>query len=317
MVSIGWSQWAVPAGLDEHRVWLGDHLAADPLGDVRAAYEQLLREVGAQAVRHEVLVTVTLAVGRVGRRRGAQDRLSMAVETLVSEMRLFSQRLEGSDLLVSAMLSPSEWARAMRVRLDPPAQLVIDGRARSLGQAAGGLSPDNAGPQATESTWTAWRADGSWHRAMRVTEWPRIDVGAGWLSDLLLYAGSVRTLAVVLEPVPRSKSQRSIVRDAAKVESDAAHRAEKGFRVGAHHRRARQAVEEREEELVAGYSEFVYAGLVCVTSDTLDDLDAATDEVSQIAASLGVEVRPLHGRHDLAMVATLPVARGVVPKEWI
>jgi hypothetical protein len=36
-----------------------------------------------------------------------------------------------------------------------------------------------------------------------------------------------------------------------------------------------------------------------------------------VAASLGVEVRPLHGRHDVAMVATLPVARGVVPKEWV
>ncbi len=150
-----------------------------------------------------------------------------------------------------------------------------------------------------------------------MTEWPRIDVEATWLSDLMLYAGSVRTMAIILEPVARSKSQRSIVRDAAKIESDAAHRAEKGFRVGAKHRRAKQAVEEREEELVAGYGEFVYAGLLCVTAPTLAELDNATDEVSQVAASLGVEVRPLHGRHDAAMVATLPVARGVVPKEWV
>ncbi len=66
----------------------------------------------------------------------------------------------------------------------------------------------------------------------------------GVAGDLMLYAGSVRTISVFFEPIARSKSQRSIVRDAAKIETDAAHRAEKGFRVGAHHRRAAHAVQE-------------------------------------------------------------------------
>ena len=163
----------------------------------------------------------------------------------------------------------------------------------------------------------AWQTDGAWHRALYVSDWPRLDVHATWLRDLMLYAGSVRTVAVFFEPIPRSKSQRSIVRDAAKIESDAAHRAEKGFRVGAHHRRARQAAEEREEELVAGYGEFSYAGVVTVTAQDLDELERATSDVIQVAASIGLDVRPLHGRHDLAVAATLPIARGVVPKEWM
>jgi len=317
VVSVRWSQWAAPAGLDEHRAWVGEHLAAEPLTDVRAAYEALLREAGSQATRHEVLVTVTVAVGKVRRRNDSTDRVSNAAESLLGEMRLFAQRLEGAGLIVSGVLTPSEWARAMRLRLDPASRLVLDGRLRSLGDSAGGANPATAGPSVAVTEWNAWHTDGSWHRALHVTEWPRIDVGATWLSDLMLYAGSVRTMAVILEPVARSKSQRSIVRDAAKIESDAAHRAEKGFRVGAKHRRAKQAVEEREEELVAGYGEFVYAGLLCVTAPTLAELDDATEEVSQVAASLGVEVRPLHGRHDIAMVATLPIARGVVPKEWV
>ena len=77
---------------------------------------------------------------------------------------------------------------------------------------------------------------------------------------------------------------------------------------------AARAVEEREEELVAGYGEFFYAGIVCVTAPTLPDLEAATEEVSQVAASVGLEVRPLHGRHDQAVAATLPIARGLAPK---
>lgn len=317
VVSIVWAQWSAPAGLDEHRGWLAEQLAADPLDDVRAAYERLLREAGSQVARYEVLVTVTIATGRVRAKRGVDDRTKAAVETLLAEIRLFGQRLEGAGLIVSAVLSPAQWARAMRLRLDPSERLALDGRARSFGEAAGGASPANACPTSTEMTWTAWRTDGAWHRALRVSEWPRIDVSATWLSDLMLYAGCVRTLAVVLEPVPRSKSQRSILRDAAKIESDATHRAEKGFRVGAQHRRARQAVEEREEELVAGYAEFVYAGILAVCAPTIDELDDATAEVAQIAASLGLEVRPLHGRHDAAVAATLPIARGVVPKEWM
>lgn len=152
---------------------------------------------------------------------------------------------------------------------------------------------------------------------MYVADWPRLDVAAAWMADLMLYAGSVRTISVFFGPIARSKSQRSIVRDAAKIESDAAHRTEKGFRVGAHHRRAARAVEEREEELVAGYGEFSYAGLVTITTTSLDELDAVTAEVSQVAASVGLELRPLHGRHDYAMAATLPIARGLVPKEWL
>ena len=91
----------------------------------------------------------------------------------------------------------------------------------------------------------------------------------------MLYNGAVRTVSVFFEPVPRSKSQRSITRDAAKIESDAQQRAEKGFRVGAHHRRAAQAVEEREEELVAGYGEYFYAGVVCVSAASLTELETA------------------------------------------
>ena len=178
-------------------------------------------------------------------------------------------------------------------------------------------SPSNAGPLAAESTWGSWHTDGAWHRALYVSDWPRLDVHANWLRDLMLYAGSVRTVTVLFEPIARSKSQRSILRDAAKIESDAAHRAEKGFRVGAHHRRARQAVEEREEELVAGYGEFSYAGIVTVTAPEFDDLERATSDVIQVAASIGLDVRPLHGRHDLAVAATLPIARGVVAKEWM
>jgi len=103
VVSIRWSEWAAPAGLEEHRRWLRDHLDDNPLHDVRQAYEQLLNEAGSRSTRHEVLVTVTIQSGKVkvGRRHKG-DRVKAAIELLLSEMKLFAQRLEGSGLLVSA-----------------------------------------------------------------------------------------------------------------------------------------------------------------------------------------------------------------------
>ena len=320
VVSIRWSEWAAPSGLDEHRRWVAEQMSADPLVDVKQAYEQLLVEAGSQATRHETLVTVTINAGKVssrkaGRGKAGEDPVRAAVDVLLTEMRLFTQRLEGADLTVSLPLSPAEWSRAMRLRLDPSSRAALDGRTRSLGEAAGACAPDNAAPLAAKSNWTSWQTDGAWHRALYVSDWPRLDVPAAWMQDLMLYNGAVRTVSVFFEPIPRSKSQRQITRDAAKISGDAEHRAEKGFRVGAHHRRAARAVEEREEELVAGYGEFSYAGVVTVTAGSEAELDDATDEVTQVAASVGLELRPLHGRHDKAVCATLPIARGLVPKD--
>ena len=315
-MSIRWSEWAASAGLEEHRSWLREHLDTNPLDDVRTAYERLLAESGSKATRHEVLVTVTIAAGRVkvGQRHDG-NRMQATVELLLSEMRLFAQRLEGAGLVVSAPLGPGEWARVMRLRLDPSCRARLDGRSRSLADSAGDVSVANALPAAVESA-----VDGVAHRRLVAPSPLRCRMAAARCSGRVderphaLQRCCPHRLCVLRTGTPVSFPQRSVTRDAAKLESDAEQRTQKGFRVGAHHRRAARAVEEREEELVAGYGEFFYAGIVCVTASTLADLEAATEEVSQVAASVGLEVRPLHGRHDQAVAATLPLARGLAPK---
>jgi hypothetical protein len=318
VVSIRWTEWAAPAGLDEHRHWVNQHLADNPLDNVRTAYERLLQTATTTATRHETLVTITINPGRIPRRRRNQhDQTRAAVDALLTEIRLLTQRLEAADLTVSPPLIPAEWARAIRLRLDPTSRTTLDTRAQTLGDTAGAVDPANATPLAAVAHWTAWQTDNMWHRALYVSEWPRLDVGGPWLGELMVYNGAVRSVTVFFEPVPRSRSRRAITRDAAKIHSDAEHRAEKGFRIGAQHRRAARAVEEREEELVAGYGELAYAGIVTITAPSEDDLDDATDEITQVAASVGIELRPLHGRHDHAVCTALPIARGLTPTQHL
>ncbi|MPZ28462.1 MAG: hypothetical protein GEV12_19145 [Micromonosporaceae bacterium] len=315
VVSIRWSLWSAPSGMRQQETYLAEHLAAEPAAQAREAYEQLLAAAGPLSTTHEVLVTLSVAGGRVRASREQRgDRRRAAVETLLGELLLFSRRLEAAGLVVSAPLSPGELARAVRVRFDPACAAVLDGQGRSLGDRAGVVSWRNAGPLAAESAWTHWRVDGSVHRSFFVARWPLLEVPVDWLGQLLLHTRAVRTVTVGYEPVGRAASQRRVIREAAKLAGDADHRASKGFRVGARHRRAATAVGEREEELVAGFGELGYAGLVTVTAGDLEELRRGCEEAVQTAASCGVELRPLDGRHDQAAAAALPLARGLAPR---
>ncbi len=316
VASIRWSEWAAPAGLEEHRRWIDEHRTANPLKSIRESYEALLREGGASASRHEVLVTVTVATKKVNiRKRHNKDQEKAAIELLLDETSMFTRRLTGAALQVSAPLSPSAWARVMRLRLDPKCRLGLDVRRQTLGEEAGGVNPKNAAPLSATHRWDSWQTDGGWHRSLYVADWPRLDVPAAWMSQLMLWSGSVRTISAFFEPVPRSKSFTQITRAAGKIQSDEDSRRKDGWRVGAHHRRAKQAVDEREEELVAGYGEFNYAGVVVVSAESEEALETAADEITQVAAGIGIDLRPLHGRHDQAVCATLPLARALAPKK--
>jgi hypothetical protein len=65
----------------------------------------------------------------------------------------------------------------------------------------------------------------------------------------------------------------------------------------------------REAELVAGYAELRYAGLLTVTAFDPRALDEQCAEWEQVAAQCGVELRALDGQHDLGVAAALPLGR--------
>jgi hypothetical protein len=315
VANVRWSEWAAPAGVEEQYAYLADHGADDPDPVALASYRQLLGTAGPLATRHEVLVTLTVAAKSVNvAQRHHGDRSAAAVEVLLDELRLFIGRMESAGLTVSPPLSPSELAWVLRVRLDPSVIRTLQRRGRSLGQAAGVVSPGNAGPLAAKSSYWQWEVDGSVHRGYYVAEWPRLDVPAHWMHEVILYGGAVRTVAVFHEPVAPHRSQRDITRQAAKLESDEEHRRKTGFRVGAAHRRAARAVEEREEELVAGYGEVEYAGVVVVSAPDVDTLERACAAVVEVATRCKVELRLLNGRHDQALAACLPLARSLAPR---
>jgi hypothetical protein len=304
-----WSAVTRPArGIDDHAAWLaarGDgHGNADPAA--AASYDELLDVAAGSVATHDVVVAVTAARG--GPRRGLRparpnDGLGHVLVTAVQALR---RSLVSAGLETDHWLDGSGLGRLLRARVapvPPGPHRITPGR---LAERLGLLTPAAAGPLVMEMEWRRLRIDALWHRTWWVACWPRLAVPPSWLEPFLSAAGVCHTMTVWFVPTSTHRSRRRIERDLVKLDSDAAVKQEKGRRVDARHRRATQALLDREAELVAGYAETPYLGLVSVAATSAEELDQHAQVVEQLALEAGMELRVLDGRQDVAWAATLP-----------
>jgi hypothetical protein len=299
---VSWSELARPSRMEDHRSWLAHRDAGGPPD---AGYDELVDVAADRAVSHDIVISVTVARDRLGRRDDGDDPLALA---LVATTEALIRGCRAAGLIADHPLAATGVHRLLRTRVDPIARAARSGRlAERLG-----LVPAAAGPLALEVAWDHVRIDGAWHRTYWVAGWPRLGVPSAWLEPFLSAGGVTRAMTIVFVPVPHYQSRRRIQRDLVKLESDAVTKEDKGRRVDARHQRATQALLDREQELVAGYVEMAYIGLITVSAGTQDDLDGDTAIVEQLAREASIDLRPLDGRHDLAWAAALPF--GLAPK---
>lgn len=310
---VAWSDLAAPSGLEQHRAWLTNTDHGQPHPEAAASYQELLAGAAATATSHEVLVTVTVARDRLPRRsREAGDPDARLTRVLASSVEALLRGAANAGLTtIGEPLTATDLQRTLRARLDPGAAhpKVVSGR---LVDRLGLVGATNAGPMALEADWRHLRIDAAYHRTYQVTCWPRLPVGPAWLEPFLAGGGATRTMTVVFRPASAHQSRKRIERDLVKLDSDAATKEDKGRRVDARHRRATQSLLERESELVAGFAEMGYAGLVSLCAPALGELDEQAEIVEQAAREAGMELRCLDGRQDLAWAAALPL--GLAPK---
>jgi hypothetical protein len=321
--SVRVTEWSAPAGMERHKAWMRSHLASDAVPGVVDSYEELISSAAAMVTPHETYLTLTInirsAVKFQGTKKdtGSKDaKLELGVRVLCDELRVLRQRLEAAGLSVSAPLSPGELGRHLRHRFDAWSTAALDIRAQSLGEQLGTTLPEMAGPLATDTQWRMWRTDSSLHRAFCVTEWPRHHLQADWFGHVLLGGRRelVRAVTTIFEPIPPSRSRKAITYTDTKLETDEVHRRERKLRVPAALQRQKEAVRQREHELDDGHREFAYGSIIVVSGETETELEEACRDMVEVCANAGMTIRPLDGRHDSAMVATLPLARSVAPR---
>ena len=308
---LSWSDLAQASGMGDHIAWLGSDDRGVPNQPASASYRDLLEVGTTSAINHEALVTITVARERLPRHRagkgGATEQLRRA---LVTSVEALVRGLRSADLAASDPLDPAGLQRLIRSRIDPVAARSRPRQGRLVERLALVRSP-TAGPLALETDWRHLRADGAFHRTWWIGAWPRLAVPPAWLEPFLSGGGVTRSMTVYFQPVSTHQSRRRIERDLVKLDSDAVTKEEKGRRIDARHRRATQALLDREEELVAGYPEMGYAGLVTVSARTLDELDEHSEIIEQLARESGMDLRVLDARQDLGWAAVLPL--GLAP----
>lgn len=312
VASIRVTEWSAPADLEAHTRFFAAHGGAGRTA-AAADYQALLDAAEPRTVGHEALVTITVDDRRV-RGRGKTAQHDAVVAATRDQLRALLVRLDAAGL-EAAPLDFADLASTLRSRFDPTAVMAgVRSHWRSLADAAGIDPGAVAAPMALDTLWSAVHVDGSWHRAFWISDWPRLDVGPSWFESMLLHAGGVRTVCLHFEPVAPSRARRRVDRDSTRLAADEEQRSRTGFRIGAAHRRAQAAVHEREAELVAGYAELDFLGFVVVSAPGEDELLRTAADYEHAAAQAGINLRPLDGRHDLGLVCTLPVGRGLASR---
>src|SRR6266511_5803799 len=267
---VQWVERTVPADGDEIGRYLGDawDRGAVPLDAL--AMRSYLDLVGAapSATRdHELFVCLQIDARRAWRQikrvRATADAGACAV--LLREVEVLAERLAAADVQVVGVLRPGMLARAVRIAFDPWSRPGL-ARLATLDPDREGIDEGAAWPVASETTWASYRTDGAVHATYWISSWPRVDVGAAFLSPVLLHAQMVRSVAVTLEPVSPLRAMREVEAARTSDLADEELRGRMGFVETARRRRVAEATAQREEELADGHAAVRFAGFITVSA---------------------------------------------------
>ena len=314
---IQWLERTVPADGDEIGRYLGEAWARETVPSDSLAmqsYLELTSSAPAATTDHELFVCLQIDAKRawrqIKRTGGKQGVDAGACAVLLRELEALAERLAGADVRVVGALRPGVLAAAVRVAFDPWSRPGL-ARLAAADPDRDGLDEAAAWPLGAEAAWGVYQTDGAFHATYWIASWPRVDVGAAFLSPLLLHAQMVRAIAVTIEPISPLKAIREVEAARTSDEADRELRGRMGFMETARRRRQTEAVARREEELADGHAAVRFAGYVTVSARTLEELERHCSEVEHAAQMSRLELLRLYGQQDEAFTYTLPLCRGL------
>lgn len=308
VAGLQWLERTIPdSGHDLQRWWREEGDAAAPYA---AEYENLIETAGPAATRHETYVAVSIDSHKIRRAvKQAGGGPEGIAKLLLAEMDSVRQALGRIDLEVTGWVGVNDLARLIRTQYDPAACAGLDWR---MGHRTEYLPPVASGPMAAEASWSHYRTDSGVHAVYWIAEWPSVPVEAAWCYPLLSLGGIRRTVSVSCEPIPPSRSLRSLRSQRVTKRADDAQRRKLGQVETAQDDEEVAAIDRREQELVHGHTEYRFTGWVTVTADNVDSLEAACAQVEQAGVRSALELRRVYAEVDQAFtIAALPLTQGV------
>lgn len=312
-----WIERTVPADGDEIGRYLGEawDRGSVPLESLAMqSYLDLVGSAPAVTKDHELFLCLQIDAKRAWRqikRTGGKDGADTgACTVLLRELEAFGERLGGADVQVVGALRPGMVASAIRVAFDPWCRPGL-ARLAAADPERDGLDEAAAWPVATEASWATYRTDGALHATYWIASWPRTEVGAAFLTPLLLHAQMVRAVAVTIEPISPLRAIREVESARTSDIADRELRGRMGFLETARRRRLADATTRREEELADGHAAVRFAGYITVSARSEEELERHCSEVEHAAQMARLEPLRLYGQQEESFTYTLPLCRGL------
>ena len=180
--------------------------------------------------------------GRSSARAAEQGADAGACAVLLRELEALAERLAAADVRVVGALRPGMLARRDPRRVRPLVAAGPRAARRPPTPTATASTRPPPGRSAPKTSWDAYRTDGAVHATYWIASWPRVDVGAAFLSPLLLHAQMVRAIAVTIEPISPLRAIREVEAARTSDVADRELRGRMGFIETARRRRQTEAV---------------------------------------------------------------------------
>jgi hypothetical protein len=205
-----------------------------------------------------------------------------AVIALLAELEAVAKGLKHFGFVASAPLSPSEIVQLVHVASDPSLDVEqsLD-RERLLAERVGVVPMLDVAPEIDGSAWHFARINESYHRGYWVSEWPLAGTDQFSVNHPLR---ALRPDVSGIQTVSGAFSRGGV--SAAPL---------------AHLRAGFDAS--------LSTAEIVQASIVVLTAPSADHLGVQSDQLEYAGLKGGTEYRPLHGRHEAATLAALPLGR--------
>jgi hypothetical protein len=285
-------------------------------GVADASYRQLLAQAGPTSTVHETFLALQIspdrARRRVGRRRPGRD--AAMAKQLVAEMSQFARVLHRYGIrVIDPLLTPRELSRALRYAFDPGARVDVARRDDKVDQQSAGVSLHGAWPLSTDHRDPhVYRTDSAYHATFWVEAWPERPVAATFLQPLLLNAQATRRFCVVFNPLTKTSELQAAQERMVLSESGEQMRREKQFMTTEQTARRDEATRQLVQEIADHETPFTFSGWVSVSSPSPEQLAEDCDEVLDAASESFLELRRMHGVHDVTFTYLLPgVCRGL------
>jgi hypothetical protein len=269
-----------------------------------ASYDELHGTVGAVSEEHRNYLVVRLRGGRALYRASQSAGGGAAGVSVVAGRECASVvgRLQDNGVRVLRPLSESMLAALIASSYAPWRH--IDDWA--------GTGARDAWPLGLTTHREHVEVDGWCHATAWIKAWPLVPVGVDFLAPLLVQTpGVTRTVAVTFGLQPTDVAMSKVLADLTSDNAHASAAAKAGRTADPRDGRQLSQAEQRAQDVANGAAGVKLVGYLTVTAASPEELDQAKRQLRTAAARSWLSLEWCDKEHDVALVNTLPFARGL------